>query len=37
MVMYDSKPVYDTSSRNRSMNTEKETDAISSAGAHIEK
>jgi len=37
MVMYGSKPVYDTSSRNRSMNTENETDAISRAVIHIEK
>jgi hypothetical protein len=35
--MYDSKPVYDTSSRNRSMNTGKETDDTSSGITHIEK
>jgi hypothetical protein len=34
IVTYDSKPVYDTSYRNRSMNTGKETDAISSAVTH---
>jgi hypothetical protein len=37
MTMYDSKTVCDTLGRDRSMNTEKATDAISSAVTHTEK